>query len=269
VTYSIRLKADLPSGTVIANQAVVHFPSVPEVTPTNTAVNTIQPIAVPSQRLQVVAGQALPITLQGSDAGGGALTFALLDRPVYGTLAGTAPQLTYTAQANFVGIDRLLFTASNGASTSRQAEVVIDVLPAAGDATPPTVKFTNPANGGVVDASEHVATHVNGPLYTPYIQIHFSEAMKATTVTSNTIEVKNDAGQLVPISVQYDATVDQAVLLMHRPGVDGATYTVTVKTDVSDASNNKLAAPYVWSFSFDLTQNPVQGNQLFLPVTRR
>jgi hypothetical protein len=247
----------------------VHFPSVPEVTPTNTAVNTIQPISVPSQQLQVVAGQALPITLKGSDAGGGVLTFALLDRPVYGALAGTAPSLTYTPQPNFVGIDRLVFTASNGASTSRQAEVVIEVLPAAGDSTPPTVKFTNPTNGSVVDASEHVATHASGPLYTPYIQIQFSEAMKATSVTSNTIEVKDGEGQVVPVSVQYDATVDQAVLLMHKPGVDGATYTVTVKTDVTDESNNKLAAPYVWSFSFDLTENPVQENRIFLPITRR
>ena len=249
VTYSVRIKAGLPSGTAIVNDAVVHFPSVPEETPTNTVVNIIQPIAVPSQKLQVVAGQALAITLAGQDAAGGALTFALVNSPLYGTLTGTPPALTYTPQANFAGIDRLTFTANNGTSTSRLAEVVIEVLPAGNDSTPPTVKWTGPENGAVVNGSQQVAFHDSGALYTPYIQVQFSEGLAAGTVNTTTVEVKNGAGQLVPVSVQYDATIDQAVILMHEQGVTDMTYTVTLKPGITDLTGNPLAT-YSWNFRF-------------------
>ena len=267
VTYSVRLKTGLPSGTVIVNDAVVHFPSVPEETPTNVAVNIIQPIAVPSQQLQVVAGQSIPIILSGQDVSAGALTFALVDAPLYGTLAGTAPTLTYTPQANFAGIDRLTFTANNGIATSRLAEVVIEVLPGAGDGLAPTVKWTGPTNGATVDSSQLVANLEDGALYTPYLQVQFSEAMAVATINSTTIEVRDGDGQTIPSSVQYDATLDQAVILMQQAGQSLATYTVTVKNNVTDLAGTPMAANYVWTFIFgDLT---VEAPNVYLPFTQK
>jgi uncharacterized repeat protein (TIGR01451 family) len=267
VTYSVQLKPGLPSGTVILNEAVVHFPSVPEETPTNTAVNTIQPIAIPSQHLQVVAGQPLPITLHAEDISGGALSYALAETPLYGELTGTPPALTYTAHPTFAGIDRLRFTADNGTVTSRTGEVVIEVLPAGGDSTAPSVKWTGPTAGATIDSSELVANLADGGLYSPYIQIQFSEAMAAATINTTTVEVKDGAGQIVPVSVQYDATLDQAVVLMHEQGESGATYTVTVKTGVTDLSGNPLAANYVWSFHFGNLRADTPN--LYLPSTHR
>jgi hypothetical protein len=267
VTYSVRLQTGLPSGTVIANQAVVHFPSVPEETPTNVAVNTIQPIAVPSQHVQVMAGQSVAITLVGQDVNGAPLTYAVVDAPLYGALTGNAPVLTYTPQPNFAGLDRLIFTANNGTSTSRQAEVVIEVLSAGGDGIAPTVKWTGPTNGAVINSSLRVAVHENGSLYAPYIQIQFSEPMAPGSINATTVEVKNGAGQVVPISVQYDPSLDQAVALMQEQGQANSTYTVTVKQGATDLAGTPLAAEHVWSFQFgNLAES--QG-ELFMPMLAR
>jgi hypothetical protein len=267
VTYSVRLKSGLPSGTVIINEAVVHFPSVPEETPTNTAVNTIQPIAVPSQHYQVAAGGSVQFKLQGEDISGAELTFNIVNAPLYGTLEGTLPTLIYRPQPNFSGIDRLVFTAGNGTSTSRQAEVVFEVLASGDDNEAPTVKWTAPKKGAIVAPSVQLAIVEDGSLYTPYIQVQFSEAMAAETVNSTTVEVKDGTGQVVPVSVQYDATLDQAVVLMHEAGKSGVTYTATVKSGVTDAAGNPLAAAHVWSFTFG-EGTDVAGN-VFLPSLKR
>ena len=223
---------------------------------------------MPNQQLQVAAGQALPIVLSGKDASDGALSFAVVSAPVYGTLSGNAPTLTYTPQPNFAGIDRVRFTANNGSTTSRVAEVVIEVLPAGSDDVAPTVKWTGPTNGEVVNYSQLAAHLEDGTqLFTPYLQIQFSEAMAAGTIISNAVEVKNGAGQIVPISVQYDATVDQAVVLMHQIGQAEATYTVTVKKSVTDLAGTPMATDYVWNFQFGslVAETP----NLYLPFTQR
>ena len=191
----------------------------------------------------------------------------MVEAPLYGTLQGTLPALTYRPQPNFSGIDRLVFTANNGTSTSRRAEVVFEVLPAGADNVTPTVKWTGPENGAIVDSSLQVAILEDGALYTPYIQVQFSEPMAASTINATTVEVKNGQGQVVPVSVQYDATLDQAVVLMHEQGVTGATYTVTVKNGVTDLSGTTMAANYMWSFTFgNLTAGPVN---LYLPSLER
>ena len=70
VAYSVRLRSDLPSGTIIPNQAVVHFPSVPEETPTNRLTNVIQPLVAEPQSLTTEAGKPIAVTLSGRDAVG-------------------------------------------------------------------------------------------------------------------------------------------------------------------------------------------------------
>lgn len=186
--------------------------------------------------------------------------------PVYGTLAETAPTLTYTPDPNFAGLDRLVYTASNGTSTSRLAEVIFEVLPV-GNGLAPTVEWTSPANGGVVNSSLQVAVREEGSLYTPYIQIQFSEPMAGNTINSTTVEVKDGTGRVVPSSVQYDPTLDQAVLLMHEQGQSGVTYTVTLKTGITDLSGAALAANYVWNFQFGDLSVPTPN--VYFPFVER
>ena len=132
ITYTVALTGGLPSGTVVANQAVVYFPSVPEETPTNTWVNLVAPLVATPQTLTTGYMKPLTITLSGRKASGPPLTYAVVEQPHGGTLAGTLPNLTYTPIENFTGADSFTFSVRNGASTSRPAQVYITVT-AAGD----------------------------------------------------------------------------------------------------------------------------------------
>jgi hypothetical protein len=69
------------------------------------------------------------ITLTGSDPNTPplSLTFTVTISPAHGALSGTAPNLTYTPDAGYVGADSLEFTASNGSATSAPAIVSITV----------------------------------------------------------------------------------------------------------------------------------------------
>lgn len=72
---------------------------------------------------------AASITLAGSDADGNLLTFTVSTLPSHGTLSGTAPNLTYTPNADYAGPDSFTFTASDGTATSAPATVSITVNP--------------------------------------------------------------------------------------------------------------------------------------------
>jgi uncharacterized repeat protein (TIGR01451 family) len=126
--FSVKLRSNLPAGTVVVNQAEVHFPSVPEITPTNAVVNTVQPLIGIDQHLQSVLGQPVSFQLSGFSATGGALAFQVFQPPSFGTLSGTPPNLTYTPPAKFGGEDHLYFIVSKGVESSQPAQVLFDLI---------------------------------------------------------------------------------------------------------------------------------------------
>ena len=69
----------------------------------------------------------MAITLTGSDVDGDPLTFSVATNPAHGTLSGTAPNLTYTPTAGYIGPDSFTFRASDGQATSAPAAVDISV----------------------------------------------------------------------------------------------------------------------------------------------
>jgi hypothetical protein len=69
----------------------------------------------------------LDILLTGSDPDGDPLTFTLVSSPTYGTLSGTAPNLTYTPAANYFGADSFTFLANDDQASSEPAAVSFDV----------------------------------------------------------------------------------------------------------------------------------------------
>jgi uncharacterized protein (TIGR03437 family) len=71
--------------------------------------------------------KAIPLT--GSDVDGDTLTFTVVSGPAKGTLSGTAPNLTYTPNANYNGSDSFTFRVSDGAASSNVATVSINVTP--------------------------------------------------------------------------------------------------------------------------------------------
>ncbi len=135
VSYSVRLRSDLPSGAVISNQAVVHFPSVPEETPTNRLTNLIKPLVAEPQKLEVEAGKTVAVTLSGRDVVGAPLSYTIIEGPFYGTITGNPPNLQYTPAINASGLDRIRFTVSNGVATSVAADISLRILPSAADVT--------------------------------------------------------------------------------------------------------------------------------------
>ncbi len=107
-------------------------------------VNTM-PSATP-QSTNVNQNSAKAITLAGADleTAPANLSFAVTANPAHGTLSGTTPNLTYTPNANYIGVDAFQFTVTDrgkpdncgtpgascaGVLTSTAAMVSINVLP--------------------------------------------------------------------------------------------------------------------------------------------
>jgi len=72
---------------------------------------------------------AVAIILTGSDLDGDPLTYIVESGPSSGILSGTAPELTYTPDVGFTGIDSFTYTANDGTDDSDEATVTITVNP--------------------------------------------------------------------------------------------------------------------------------------------
>lgn len=125
----------------------------------NTATVTIQvnpspnqaPTAQP-QSVSVRENDELEIRLEGTDPDGDSLEFEIVSPPVSGVLSGSPPEVVYTPNADFVGIDQFDFTVDDGVEESSPAAVDITVLAEATvDAGSPDVPH-RPDAGGRPDA---------------------------------------------------------------------------------------------------------------------
>lgn len=242
VTYRVRLKPGLPSGTVVSNSAVVHFPSVPEETPTNVFVNTVQPLQALAQQVVAQVGVPLAIRLQGREASDAPLTFALVEGPRYGTLSGTLPNLTYTPAAHAGGRqDRLTFTVSSRGMTSRPADVLITVGPNPNDKQPPTVLWTSPQAGEKAPTTTTILISGTQQVYGPVVQIQFSEVMKTASLVPTHVQVRGPDGTPRGVTLRYDRELDQAVLLFLEPPQANMPYTLVITPGVTDLAGNPLA----------------------------
>lgn len=264
ITFTVRLKAGLPAGTEIVNQAIVHFPTVPETTPTNPVVNVIRPVSAMPLEVTTEAGQGVNLTLRGVDVSGAALSYSIVATPTRGTISGVAPALRYTPMAGFVGVDSLFYKASSANGESTPALVTIYVNPSSSDVTPPQVKWTSPASREFVSTTLGVAifTDASGDVYPPVITLEFSEPVEATTVNTTTLTVAGENGHLLSVTVQYQGVANQAVIHLRQP-LSPQKYTVTV-SGVRDLKGNAMTTPYRWDF---YTTPP--GMNIYLPLVLR
>ena len=90
---------------------------------------------------------ALPVTLTGTDGDDNPLTYSIVTQPANGTLSGTAPNLTYTPNANYNGSDSFTFKVNDGVVDSTIATISITINPINDD----PVFTTNP----IVLAARH------------------------------------------------------------------------------------------------------------------
>ncbi|PYV78309.1 MAG: hypothetical protein DMG96_08300, partial [Acidobacteria bacterium] len=95
-----------------------------------TAIVGLKPSTAPVASNQtVVTDQDTPvdITLTATSPQGFPLTYTVLTQPTHGSLSGSAPNLTYTPNAGYVGPDSFTFRAKDGTSNSNTATVTITV----------------------------------------------------------------------------------------------------------------------------------------------
>ncbi len=99
------------------------------------------------QSLTVAQGGSLPITLAASDEDGDALTYAVADSPLHGTLSGTGDALTYAPQRGFSGLDTFGFAVDDGSSAPAEGRVTITVSPAGPAPTTGSTSGTTTGSG--------------------------------------------------------------------------------------------------------------------------
>jgi autotransporter-associated beta strand protein len=112
------------SFTFIVNDGTVDSATA-TVSITVNPVNDV-PVAI-AQTVTTNEDTALPLTLVGTDVENSTLDFSVLAPPTNGTLSGTAPNLTYTPNANYNGADSFTFIVNDGTVDSPAATVSITV----------------------------------------------------------------------------------------------------------------------------------------------
>ncbi len=108
---------------VVSDGLVTSNPAV--ITLTVQAVNDA-PVAYP-QTITTTGGQAVAITLAGSDIEGNELTYLIVAGPDHGTLSGAAPYLTYRPLPGYSGRDAFTFIVNDGELNSEPAAVNITI----------------------------------------------------------------------------------------------------------------------------------------------
>jgi hypothetical protein len=225
------------------------------VTVTVTPVDDV-PVAS-AQTLETEEDTPKSLTLTGSDAEGDTLSFTVASGPSHGTLAGTAPDLTYTPAPDYHGPDSFTFTVSDGQNTSTPATVSITVtagndgpialaqsLTTAEDTALPLV-----LSGSDVDGDPLAFTLASSPAhgtltgtapnltYTPAADYHGPDSftftvtdgqlISAVATVSISVTSRNDA----PVATAGALTVDEDVptpVTLSGSDVDGDPLTFTI-----------------------------------------
>ena len=114
---------------------------------------TDSPIAN-DQAIATYSGVAIPLSLVGNGTSKAALTYTITTQPAHGSLQGSAPNLVYTPDAGYFGMDSIAFKVNDGTKDSNVAVMTLTVKPIPGDVaiSPPVVKgvlsisWTTPAD---------------------------------------------------------------------------------------------------------------------------
>jgi len=119
------------------------------------------------QSVTVVEDTPTAITLNGVDLFPGTMTYTVVTQPAHGTLSGTAPDLTYTPDADFHGTDSFTFTLSDGTLTSAAATVSITVTSVLDAPTVDSTNLPGPYMVGLEQAFQVTLTNpTNGDAFT-------------------------------------------------------------------------------------------------------
>ena len=224
----------------------------------NITVNAVNDAPVASaQSVATAEDSAQAITLTGSDVDGDALSFTVLEGPAKGSLSGTAPNVTYTPNANYNGADSFTFKANDGHVDSAPATVSITVT-AVNDApmaNPQSVMADEDTaqqitvTAGDIDGDVLTFSVVNGPThgslsgtapnltYTPNANYNgpdsFTFKANDGTVDSNTATVS------ITVAAVKDAPVITAgAPVARKQGSAGTTATIATVSDPDQSAGS-------------------------------
>lgn len=232
-----------------------------------TVADNLAPEANP-QSVSLDEDSSLAITLSGSDPDGDPIAYAVVEPPAHGVLTGTAPNLTYTPDANFHGSDSFTFKVNDGTDESALAVVSITVDPVN---DPPTADSQSLStnedtslgitlSGSDVDGDALNYIIVSGPshgslsgsganrTYSPNSNFNGSDSFTfkvsdGTTdsepaIVNITVEPVNDAPVAVADSYSVDQDVELTVaasgVLANDTDVDGDTLTAVAWSGTSN-----------------------------------
>jgi hypothetical protein len=108
------------------------------------------------------------------------------------------------------------------------------------DVTPPIVSSVSPLPG-----SSNVSV-------SPVVVVTFNETMNSSTISTNTVQLRDAANGLVPAKLAYDAVNLRATLTPLNWLSTASNYTATVSGGaggVADLAGNVMATNYSWSFT--------------------
>jgi len=109
------------------------------------------PPTADDQNLATAEDTPKAITLTASDIENDPLTFTVASGPSSGSLSGSAPNLTYTPQPGFSGVDSFTFVANDGTDDSAAATITVTVS---------DVNNAPSADDKAIDTDEDVAVGV-------------------------------------------------------------------------------------------------------------
>jgi len=95
------------------------------------------------QAITSYSGTSLPVTLTANSPQQASLTYSVSTPPAHGSLQGIAPNLIYTPDPGFAGVDIITFKANDGTQDSNVATLAISVKP-----VPTSVTIDEPALAG-------------------------------------------------------------------------------------------------------------------------
>ena len=193
-------------------------------------VNNNAPVANAQTGVLTNEDTATAITLGATDADSDPLTYTLVSTPTNGALTGTAPNVTYTPNANYFGSDSFSFKVNDGAADSNTAAITITVadindLPTVSSQSVSTpednalaiVLAATDSDGSIVSYTANSPTHglltgvAPNLTYTPDVNFSGSDSFTFTATD-------DDSGDSLPTTVNITVTnVNDAPVIAGTP----------------------------------------------------
>ena len=187
--------------------------SAPATVSINVAPNLL-PVAKPHS-VTTMEDTPVTISLTGSDPDSDPLAYSTVTGPSHGRLKGTAPNLTYTPNANFYGSDNFTFKVNDGITDSALATVSITV---------------SPVNDPPVANDDTATTHED-------------TAAVTIDVPANDTDIDNDTLTVTAVSqgTNGSVTINPDSTLSYSPhanfyGSDTFTYTISDNKGLTDTA---------------------------------